>query len=524
MTTALIPRPGVTFAVDDVTPETEPFPEVRVHRALAATLSGPVESCSDYHGTVLRDAPGQPLLAAVYQAFARHRPLVLSPDAVWLTIAQGVAHHMAIHGEALRPRLVAHAGKLELEFLCYGWVEGSPENPWPEAFASWSARIRGHVGPTVYGTLACDFSTTGPVERAASDVVMMDVFRRYFHYVALCICGIPTVTLEGTPADWRRLADKAAGLRVFEMAWWLDHLLPVCEQFARAAAGDVDVEHWRNICKLRNAYGGHIVNGWVATLFPYLREFPDGPCTRRNPVFETGEGFGTIDSPPGLSRVPFRFGDVATGRARSMEAIGGLVGVRQHPNTGALEPIAGWAVRPTTALDALLERLDDPTHLTAAGVGEVEPGTVLPADVRALLHRTNGVALFAKRGTPSCRLLPLAEMTPLNFDEPVVEAYVYIHRGWVRLAEASDGSWLALSLSGYRRPTGGDGRTRWRYDPTYAPVCVCRPDTLGLPGRNPVIAESFADFLRLMLDADGRLPWLEPGFTPLGYAEEFTPS
>jgi len=32
-----------------------------------------------------------PLLGAVHVAFAEHRPLVLSPDALWLTILQGVA-------------------------------------------------------------------------------------------------------------------------------------------------------------------------------------------------------------------------------------------------------------------------------------------------------------------------------------------------------------------------------------------------------------------------------------------------
>jgi Domain of unknown function (DUF4419) len=35
---------------------------------------------------------------------------VLSPDAVWLTIAQGVAQHVRMNAEELRPRLVNHGG------------------------------------------------------------------------------------------------------------------------------------------------------------------------------------------------------------------------------------------------------------------------------------------------------------------------------------------------------------------------------------------------------------------------------
>lgn len=102
MTVSAVHQPGVTFAVDKVSPATEPLPECRTHEAVKRMLGGAIESCSDYCGTVVKDVPYQPLLAAVYTAFSRHRPLVLAPDAVWITIAQSVAHHMAIHGERLR--------------------------------------------------------------------------------------------------------------------------------------------------------------------------------------------------------------------------------------------------------------------------------------------------------------------------------------------------------------------------------------------------------------------------------------
>ena len=61
-----------------------------------------------------------PLLSAVARAFADHRPLVLSPDAVWLTIAQGVAQHVRLHAEELRPRLVRHAGRKRLNVTIDG--------------------------------------------------------------------------------------------------------------------------------------------------------------------------------------------------------------------------------------------------------------------------------------------------------------------------------------------------------------------------------------------------------------------
>src|SRR5688572_4944935 len=93
---------GITFAVDDVTPAAEALAECEAHEALRRLVGGDVESCSDYHGSVVAKVDYHPLLAAVYTAYSEHRPLVLGPDAVWLTIAQGVAHHMALHGGRLR--------------------------------------------------------------------------------------------------------------------------------------------------------------------------------------------------------------------------------------------------------------------------------------------------------------------------------------------------------------------------------------------------------------------------------------
>lgn len=505
---------GFTFAVDDVTPATKPLPECRTHEAVRRALGSEIESCCDYHDTVVKDVHYQPLLAAVYMAFSQHRPLVLTPDVVWITIAQGVAHHMAIHGERLRSRLVAHRGKLDLAFECRDWVDKSPENPWPEAFASWAGQIRDHVGPPMHDVLVCDFSTTGAVERAASQIVLMDVFERYFHYVAYCICGIPAVTLEGSPADWHRLADKAVGLREFELDWWLEHLLPICEQFVRASRGEVDLGHWQGICKLREDYGGDIINGWVGKLFPYLREFTGGPCTWRNPIFETGEGFQTWVAPPGLSRVPLTWRDGTTGRERPMEAIGGLLGVTQDPQTLALRPKVGWAVRAAEKMDVLLARLTA-AHRTFPGRRREKEGTRLPPDLARFYHHTDGAELFASENTAACRFVPASDLERLDWgvvperlrDNDYPNGHI-----WHRLAWLADGSWLAINPN----PVYPESlRERYGENPDpdlwncVVAICHCNPTTLGKPGLNPVVALSFTELFERMLDSGGCLDWLD---------------
>ncbi len=514
-------RGGVAFAVDEVRPAEIPLPECRAHEAVRKMLGSDVESCSDYSGKVIRDVNYQPLLAAVYTAFNRHQPLILSPDAVWITITQGVAHHMAIHGERLRSRFVAHQGRLRLTFEFDDWVEGSPENPWAEAFAFWAGQIRDHVGQPVHDALVCDFSTTGPVERAVSHIVMMDVFERYFHYDLYGICGIPSITLEGTPADWRRLADKAAGLRVFDLDWWLSHLLPICRQFVEASRGNVDLAHWQSICKLREEYGGDIINGWVAKLFPYLRAFVHGPCTHRNPVFESGEGFTTMVAPPGLSRVPVTWRHKVTGHERQMEAIGGLLGVAQDPKTLALQPKAGWAVREAEKLDVLLARLAA-EHTTFPGLRQEDLKDVsylppdlarfnysigggalflpkLPPDLTKFYYSTDGAELFAHQPRAACRIVAASELERLDWgkvskslrNNDCPNGHI-----WYRLARLGDGTALAINPD---PAYGSPGRKRFERDSgwdqrrSFVAICHCRRKTQGRPGKNPVVAVSFTE-------------------------------
>jgi hypothetical protein len=525
----------VTFAVDAVQPAKQLLPECRSHEALRDVLGG-IESCHDYHGVTVKGIYYQPLLAAVELAFSQHRPLVLTPDAVWVTIAQGVAQHMVIHGERLRPRFVAHQGKLDLVFACSGWAEGSPENPWPEAFDCWAAQIRAHVGTEMHDTLVCDFSTSGPTERAVSQIVMMDVFERYFHYLALCICGIPTVTLEGGSGDWQRLVSKVKRLRVFDLDWWLDHLEPICEQFVRASKGDVDLTHWQNICKLRQAYGGDIINGWVAKLFPYVRAFTHGPCNRRNPIFDTGVGFQTLVAPSGLSRVPFTWRNLVNDRERAMEAVGGLVGVTQDRETFALRPKVGWAVREAEVMDVYLSRLGK-DHTTFAGTNVQEQdsrgwvrGTGLPADLSKFYHRTNGAELFGRGADARCRILPREHIESLDWGEDPEGLGSYGPEGriWHRFAWLADGGWLAINLDPNKH------QAPWSKNPElhelerkigyelFAPICRGAAGTERRPGLNPVVALSFTELLQKLLDQRGQWFWLDASFKSVGDAELFT--
>ncbi len=353
-------RPGRSFGVCPVQPARRPLVEWPARRVVALHAGGPVEACSAYRqrlvappGNVVRRclAPVfyHPLIDTLYRAWRDHRPVVLSPDALWLTLTQGLARHLQVHAGAYRSALVPHAGRRLLDVRRDDFVFGSPNNPWPEVFAEFSAAIRDVAGRDTHELFVADFSTTGPVERAASEAMLLSALQPYFAYRTWMLCGIPSLTLEGTVEDWEKLLQRARGWDRLGLGWWLEHLLPVLEQFVAAARGRVDLSFWQSIFQVDRLCGRDYVGGWVVNLFPYLvHDRPgSGPVVEANSFADPWErrfiALHTFGGGPG--RVAFTWEDRRWGIRRDMELLGGLVGIRQEPGTLSLRPEIGWAVR-----------------------------------------------------------------------------------------------------------------------------------------------------------------------------------
>jgi hypothetical protein len=303
------------------------------------------------------DEPAHPLIEAVHTAFADHYPLALSPDDVWLCLAQGFALHVEANAEALRSRFVRHEGQLTLTVIRDRFVMGSPDNDWQGCFAEWSDAIAAHIGKQRDLVVAA-FSTTGPIERAASEIVLMSAMKSYLNFELVSLCGIPAITLLGTVADWQAIRQRAEVFAEFGLTDWVRALLPVLDQFVKAASGAPDRTFWRSIYKRRGKSGGPYVTGWINVLFPYLDggEPLAGGEPRTTAVVRNdhalswspdtvGEAGPTlIRFPCGLSRVPLAWNYRGTIVRMTLQA--GFVGISQDPETRAVQPAIGWAVHP----------------------------------------------------------------------------------------------------------------------------------------------------------------------------------
>lgn len=392
------PIQQTTFTVDDVKPGTKPLPLQPVKEAmqfLLAKQNQPLESWSTATQYLVKIRQGtrgvHPFLLAMNTAYDRHYPIILSPDMIWLLILGGLANHVNANSEKLRDKFVSHKDKLVIEIRRDNFAKGNPENDWEDAFAEFSQEIRSHIGPKRHDNFVCEFSTTGPVEKAAMEVALMDSLQSYFTYAVTTECGYPAITLEGSAEDWQKLRAKAEDLSELDLDWWMPHLLPVLDQFVAASQGSPDKEFWCDFYKWASlGSGDRRVQGHVNALFPYLgqkrpsreavladlerflseRETPEDrkAAIKKRFIKRLDEGTGSL-SKDTLRRNPYieedrpsrsammRTNDVTTtmnsapfiwnyhGDLLPMELLSGFVGSTQDPESLAVRPTIGWAVR-----------------------------------------------------------------------------------------------------------------------------------------------------------------------------------
>ena len=490
----------VTFLVDDVTPAGTRLPTQPLHALFAeAFVTG-----GDPALPVLDPDGVHPLLSAVARAFAEHRPLVLSPDAVWLTIANGIAQHVRLHAEELRHRLVRHAGRKRLTVTI---DEAMPHDAasWARVSESFATLLAGEVDDA--DLFECDFSTSTDIERMAGRVVLFDAYSPYFSLWLRCICGIPHVTLTGSVADWRRIRSRVDAMAGFGLQTWCRSLGPIADQFVRAAAGDPDRAFWQRIYNPIDAYGGEIITGWVARFYPYLAaatvdvpnpllDLPIGePCgvpAGPGGVY-SGPGIRSSEVPGMLSRVVINVNDRVRGDNRAVALHGGLVGVAQEPD-GALRPVAGWYAAPAAVdLDQVLDRIADTQDTTPAQPVHGDG----PAEVIALYHRVGATALFDGRW----RLVPMDQrrLVDCGILGLWTETLFELADGQSIVA-ATDSStsttyWLLCRLVDVHEPGWSTPRLHLADDPADVPVLGC----------------SLAMLLDAALDSGGDVAHLETG-------------
>ncbi len=331
---------SITFRVDDVELAYEPL-DLLVPNDIIQTVTHLVPEAESDPATPLFPAHHHGLVATVRRASLDHRPLILGPDAFWQAIAQGFADHVNANPEKLRAKLLPHQGKKKL-VVPMKYLERSAENPWAHVLESFAKLVKKHAHPDAVAALDVSFSTSGPVEKVARSIVLMDTSQASSTYETAVISGIPWIKLEGKGEDWDVIGAHLEKLAGFGLEWWVSSLRPIVQELARTARGVVNHDFWRTVFQTPDEKKSTtFVSGWIARFVPYLGT---PPRRERNPlVLGKAKEIAQSVLPSGIARVPFVVKE-KDGKEVPMFAFAGIFGMIQDRETLSLAPKILWAI------------------------------------------------------------------------------------------------------------------------------------------------------------------------------------
>ena len=237
---------------------------------------------------------------------------------------------------------------------------------WEDVIRDFAVQIEQNTQGTIASSLIADFSTTGPIEAVSSRITLMSTVKEYFEFVVVnMICGIPYITLKGTPQDWRLIRERSMELARFDLKWWISGLIPVLDEFVKTAEGNPSQEFWKSIVMtyrpedIRGAGcipdpdGETMVDGWFLKLFPYCKE---GRTPDKLPI--------DVSMFPETVSVPFTYREVNSAgqlvKEIKMNITSGLIGVTEDKETYELTPKFGWYINvDDSSDDELYEKLKE---------------------------------------------------------------------------------------------------------------------------------------------------------------------
>ena len=281
-----------------------------------------------------------PFFFGLCEAYANHRPVVLSPDVIWILISQGFANHINSNSRHFRNQIVDFDDRKELEIE----VVGEPEKTdWYNVFESFYSGLSQDVKDNLAETLLCDFSTSTKVDRLVSQATIMETVESYYDFIVIyLVCGIPSITLEGTVDDWERVKEKTLALEKYDLGWWTDRLVPILDEFIAASKGNADIAFWKemvHITKPGTCGDPRVIDGWITDLYPYDR---DGKRMNGGKITDT-------DKLPGeISKVRIRTvynNGLSSEAGPDVEVWAGIFGLEQNEENFAIKPVTGWLAR-----------------------------------------------------------------------------------------------------------------------------------------------------------------------------------
>lgn len=196
------------------------------------------------------------------EAYNQHHNLVIRPDDVWGAIIIQFSFYVTKHLEEFREKFIEFPGKKRLEIDITGNATTTPYQAFIKAVTKEVDLNLEDVG--LKDWVLPNFSTTTENDVVTTGVVLMAAMKQYFTHGCNMLCGIPSVTLEGTLEDWEEIYTRLGRLKEFELERWYGMLEPVLKQFVNSKMGKVDKAFWQRICHYEKFGSGEThLSGWI---------------------------------------------------------------------------------------------------------------------------------------------------------------------------------------------------------------------------------------------------------------------
>lgn len=303
-------------------------------------------------------APNNGLIQTLQECYDNHRPLILTPDVIWLAICQGVSIHINEHYDSLKNSLFNENKPDEIvirnDSLEYGGKH------WKNLISSFSDETKKYTRDDFYSFFVSDFSTTTPIEKTAYQVTLLESYKKAFKYVGVTGCGIPSILIAGKTADWQIILSKLDMLDKIGLSDWAQTLRPVIKEFISASDGKERKEFWQSIYKSASDYNGIYISGWIIKFFPYVKDLEsEGVFNELTDETKIEERYipnkfllddnyllstlATDNFPSGIAKIPLTWINIYKDFTKELEVLAGFFAIKQYPDK-SLEPLISWAV------------------------------------------------------------------------------------------------------------------------------------------------------------------------------------
>ena len=226
------------------------------------------------------------LIRGLMEAYGEHYPITISPDMILILFLQGYSRFMEKNSEKLRNIYVNFEGKKTLTVIREGITpETAKSEEWQGIIDEFTQKIKEEIGENIISNLESNFTTTNPITLATSQMSIMSAMKNYFVYKAImCVCGISSITLEGSLEDWEKIKKKFEffSKEEYGLNSWIKHLIPIIDKIIETKIyynQNKTINHeirnfWKDMIRVKRGgcYQPDVIDGWIIKFIPDLSE------------------------------------------------------------------------------------------------------------------------------------------------------------------------------------------------------------------------------------------------------------